>query len=71
MPRKHVETITVGGSDGSDGKGQEQRDLRLGAWVRSLVFVSVRDLRLYSPVTVPTPPISHLITVAAKRITAI
>ncbi|MFB7223242.1 helicase associated domain-containing protein [Streptomyces sp. NPDC056227] len=39
VPRKHVETITVGGSDGSDGKGQEQRDLRLGAWVRSLVSV--------------------------------
>ncbi|MGW3660848.1 Helicase associated domain protein [Streptomyces sp. NPDC005151] len=30
VPRKHVETITVGAVDGED---QEQRDLRLGAWV--------------------------------------
>ncbi|MGR6975080.1 Helicase associated domain protein [Streptomyces cynarae] len=30
VPRKHIETITVGG-DG--GEGQEQRELRLGAWI--------------------------------------
>ncbi|MGW1887879.1 Helicase associated domain protein [Streptomyces sp. NPDC001970] len=30
VPRKHVETITVGGSDSKD---QDQRELRLGAWV--------------------------------------
>ncbi|MFJ8677602.1 helicase associated domain-containing protein [Streptomyces sp. NPDC093589] len=32
MPRKHVETFTVGGNGGED---QEQQDvpLRLGAWV--------------------------------------
>ncbi|MEU6019611.1 Helicase associated domain protein [Streptomyces sp. NPDC047515] len=30
VPRKHVETITVGEADGED---QEQRPLRLGAWV--------------------------------------
>jgi hypothetical protein len=29
VPRKHVETITVG----ADGEDQEQRELRLGAWV--------------------------------------
>lgn len=35
VPRKHVETITVGGSAGSDGEDQAQRDvqLKLGAWV--------------------------------------
>ncbi|MFE7328183.1 Helicase associated domain protein [Streptomyces sp. NPDC057565] len=33
VPRKHIETIAAGGSDGSDGKGQEQRELRLGAWI--------------------------------------
>lgn len=30
VPRKHIETITLGQGDGED---QEQRDLRLGAWV--------------------------------------
>ncbi|WP_406516188.1 helicase associated domain-containing protein [Streptomyces sp. NBC_00873] len=30
VPRKHVETITMGGADSED---QEQRDFRLGAWV--------------------------------------
>ncbi|MFB6716147.1 helicase associated domain-containing protein [Streptomyces sp. NPDC056237] len=30
VPRKHVETITVGGGGGED---QEQRELRLGAWI--------------------------------------
>ncbi|MFD4627538.1 Helicase associated domain protein [Streptomyces sp. NPDC058475] len=30
VPRKHVETISVGQGDGED---QEQRDLRLGAWI--------------------------------------
>ncbi|WP_333741263.1 DEAD/DEAH box helicase [Streptomyces sp. IBSBF 2806] len=30
VPRKHVETITVGGDGGED---QEQRELRLGAWI--------------------------------------
>ncbi|WP_306790950.1 DEAD/DEAH box helicase [Streptomyces sp. JV178] len=30
VPRKHIETITVGGDGGDD---QEQRELRLGAWV--------------------------------------
>ncbi|RXS68735.1 DEAD/DEAH box helicase [Streptomyces sioyaensis] len=30
VPRKHVETITVGGAHGED---QEQRPLRLGAWI--------------------------------------
>lgn len=29
VPRKHVETIAVGG----DGEDQEQREVRLGAWV--------------------------------------
>ncbi|WP_406359404.1 Helicase associated domain protein [Streptomyces sp. NBC_01544] len=34
VPRKHVETITVGGDDGNgDGDGQEQRETRLGAWI--------------------------------------
>jgi hypothetical protein len=31
VPRKHIETIVVGG-DGS-GEGQEERELRLGAWI--------------------------------------
>jgi hypothetical protein len=30
VPRKHVETITMGGDGGED---QEQRELRLGAWI--------------------------------------
>ncbi|MFC9624820.1 helicase associated domain-containing protein [Streptomyces sp. NPDC056930] len=30
VPRKHVETITLGGDSGED---QEQRELRLGAWI--------------------------------------
>ncbi|WP_420823760.1 helicase associated domain-containing protein [Streptomyces torulosus] len=30
VPRKHVETITVGGDGGED---QEERELRLGAWI--------------------------------------
>ncbi|MFF9490631.1 helicase associated domain-containing protein, partial [Streptomyces sp. NPDC014676] len=29
VPRKHVETIVVG----VDGEGQEERELRLGAWI--------------------------------------
>lgn len=36
VPRKHTETITIGGGDGRGGedqKQQEQRDLRLGAWI--------------------------------------
>ncbi|MFJ4533661.1 DEAD/DEAH box helicase [Streptomyces nigrescens] len=35
VPRKHVETITVGGDGGDGGEGQAQRDvpLKLGAWV--------------------------------------
>ncbi|KUH35388.1 helicase [Streptomyces kanasensis] len=32
VPRKHVETIAVGG-DGSSGEEQEERELRLGAWI--------------------------------------
>ncbi len=32
VPRKHVETIAVGGDDGN-GEGHEQRETRLGAWV--------------------------------------
>ncbi len=32
VPRKHVETITLGGDDGGS---QEQRELRLGAWVNN------------------------------------
>jgi hypothetical protein len=34
VPRKHVETIVIGG-EGDDGSGedQEERELRLGAWV--------------------------------------
>ncbi|MFH9405212.1 Helicase associated domain protein [Streptomyces sp. NPDC017638] len=30
VPRKHTETITMGGDDGED---QEQRELQLGAWI--------------------------------------
>ncbi|WP_408997151.1 helicase associated domain-containing protein [Streptomyces europaeiscabiei] len=38
VPRKHVETIAVGSGHGEtgdreDGEGQEERELRLGAWV--------------------------------------
>ncbi|MFF1847697.1 Helicase associated domain protein [Streptomyces sp. NPDC058217] len=33
VPRKHVETITIGGPSDGDGEGQEQRETRLGAWV--------------------------------------
>ncbi|GAA3484771.1 helicase associated domain-containing protein [Streptomyces yanii] len=35
VPRKHVETITIGGGDGRGGEDQDQRDiqLKLGAWV--------------------------------------
>nr|WP_258404846.1 DEAD/DEAH box helicase [Streptomyces sp. FR1] len=34
VPRKHVERIAVGGDgDGKSGEGQEERELRLGAWV--------------------------------------
>ncbi|MFD7446733.1 Helicase associated domain protein [Streptomyces sp. NPDC059909] len=34
VPRKHVETITISGrNNDSDGEDQEQRELRLGAWV--------------------------------------
>lgn len=34
VPRKHVERIVVSGEkDDDSGEGQEQRDLRLGAWV--------------------------------------
>ncbi|WP_406502365.1 Helicase associated domain protein [Streptomyces sp. NBC_01602] len=33
VPRKHVETITIGGPSNGDGEGQEQRETRLGAWV--------------------------------------
>ncbi|MGW8955598.1 Helicase associated domain protein [Streptomyces sp. NPDC055709] len=34
VPRKHLETITISGkNDASDSEDQEQRKLRLGAWV--------------------------------------
>ncbi|MFF8392702.1 Helicase associated domain protein [Streptomyces sp. NPDC016172] len=39
VPRKHIETIVIGGDrngevDGrEDGEGQEQRELKLGAWI--------------------------------------
>ncbi|MEV8209298.1 Helicase associated domain protein [Streptomyces sp. NPDC079189] len=35
VPRKHVETITIGGPSDGDGENQEQRDvqLKLGAWI--------------------------------------
>ncbi|WP_442819820.1 helicase associated domain-containing protein [Streptomyces sp. NBC_00841] len=35
VPRKHAETITIGGGDGRGGEDQKQRDiqLKLGAWV--------------------------------------
>jgi hypothetical protein len=33
VPRKHVGTIVVGGGSGGSGKGQEERELRLGAWI--------------------------------------
>ncbi|MFJ3161404.1 DEAD/DEAH box helicase [Streptomyces kanasensis] len=40
VPRKHIETIAVGGDgnhgsggDGSSGEDQEERELRLGAWI--------------------------------------
>ncbi|MFI9247985.1 helicase associated domain-containing protein [Streptomyces sp. NPDC053086] len=32
VPRKHVETIVLGG-EGDDSQDQEQRELRLGAWI--------------------------------------
>ncbi|MFI2291707.1 helicase associated domain-containing protein [Streptomyces niveus] len=33
VPRKHVERIVSGDGDGDSGKDQEERELRLGAWV--------------------------------------
>ncbi|MFB7225562.1 Helicase associated domain protein [Streptomyces sp. NPDC056227] len=35
VPRKHTETITIGGGDGRGGEDQDQRDvpLKLGAWI--------------------------------------
>ncbi|WP_408997296.1 helicase associated domain-containing protein [Streptomyces europaeiscabiei] len=34
VPRKHIETIVIGGAgDGDSGEDQEERELRLGAWV--------------------------------------
>ncbi len=33
VPRKHIERITVGGDRSGSGKDQEERELRLGAWI--------------------------------------
>ncbi|WP_406409336.1 helicase associated domain-containing protein [Streptomyces sp. NBC_01643] len=33
VPRKHVETLTIGDPSDGDGEGQEQHETRLGAWV--------------------------------------
>ncbi|GGT02921.1 helicase associated domain-containing protein [Streptomyces cinerochromogenes] len=33
VPRKHVETIVVGDGKGGSGQGQEERQIRLGAWI--------------------------------------
>lgn len=33
VPRKHVERIAFGDGDGDSGEDQEERELRLGAWV--------------------------------------
>ncbi|MFD8396566.1 Helicase associated domain protein [Streptomyces sp. NPDC059680] len=33
VPRKHVETIVVGDGKGGSGEDQEERQLRLGAWI--------------------------------------
>ncbi|WP_229868910.1 DEAD/DEAH box helicase, partial [Streptomyces griseoviridis] len=33
VPRKHVETIVVGGGSGGSGEGQGVRELRLGVWI--------------------------------------
>ncbi|MFF4088834.1 helicase associated domain-containing protein [Streptomyces nigra] len=34
VPRKHIERIVIGGNgDGASGEGQEERELRLGAWI--------------------------------------
>ncbi|MFM9558312.1 MULTISPECIES: DEAD/DEAH box helicase [Streptomyces] len=33
VPRQHVERIVIGDGDGDSGKDQEERELRLGAWV--------------------------------------
>ncbi|MFJ7048635.1 helicase associated domain-containing protein, partial [Streptomyces sp. NPDC101112] len=34
VPRKHVETIIIGGDGkGGSGKNQEERELKLGAWI--------------------------------------
>ncbi|MGW5276911.1 helicase associated domain-containing protein [Streptomyces sp. NPDC004044] len=33
VPRKHVETITIGGPSDGDGENQEQHETRLGAWI--------------------------------------
>ncbi|MFE9941972.1 DEAD/DEAH box helicase [Streptomyces hirsutus] len=34
VPRQHVERIVIGGNgDGDSGEGQEERELRLGAWI--------------------------------------
>ncbi|WP_406320036.1 Helicase associated domain protein [Streptomyces sp. NBC_01637] len=38
VPRKHVETLTIGGPSDGDGEGQkqqEQRDIKLGAWINN------------------------------------
>ncbi|MFJ1732856.1 helicase associated domain-containing protein [Streptomyces sp. NPDC088254] len=33
VPRKHIERIVVGDGKGGSGKDQEERQLRLGAWI--------------------------------------
>ncbi|MEU1670376.1 Helicase associated domain protein [Streptomyces sparsogenes] len=33
VPRKHVETIVVGDGEGGSGEDQEERQIRLGAWI--------------------------------------
>ncbi|GGP32457.1 helicase [Streptomyces capoamus] len=33
VPRKHIETIVVGDGKGRNGQDQEERQLRLGAWI--------------------------------------